>query len=151
MQVIKYECNDQLRCMRVDQLWLVKIAENPFAEGGMRIAYYGLMQYKDTWEKTVFKEYKKIDNGSNTKDKYLELLDCQTVAEYLAQEFNKLPAINNKTAIVKRIKFIMTKLVFQPLSGGKYRNLTMEKFIEGSYKKFSNNAGFVNYDDPSLT
>jgi len=88
MQVIKYECNDQLHCMKVDQLWLVKIAENPSAEGGMRIAYYVLMQYKDTWEKTVFKEYKKIDNGSNTKDKYLELLDCQTVAEYLAQEFN---------------------------------------------------------------
>jgi hypothetical protein len=27
----------------------------------------------------------------------------------------------------------------------------MERFIEGSYKKFSNNAGFVNFDDPALT
>ncbi len=27
----------------------------------------------------------------------------------------------------------------------------MERFIEGSYKKFSNNAGHVNYDDPGLT
>lgn len=99
----------------------------------------------------ILKEYKKIGHGLNTKDKYLELLDCQTVAEYLAQEFNKLPKIIDKTAVVKRIKFIMAKLIFQQLSTGKYRNLTMERFIEGSYKKFSNNAGFVNYDDPALT
>jgi hypothetical protein len=151
VQVIKYECNDQLHCEEVVQTWNIKIAENPFAEGGMRLAYYGLMQYKDKWEKVVLKEYKRIGNGSNTKDKYLELLDCQTVAEYLAQEFNKLPPITNSTAIVKKIKFIMTKLVFDRSSEGKHRNLTMERFIEGSYKKFSNNAGFVNFDDPALT
>jgi hypothetical protein len=112
VKVIKYECNDQLHCEEVVQWWFIKIAENPFVEGGMRLAYYGLIQYKGTWEKSVFKEYKKIGNGVNTKDKYLELLDCQTVADYLAQEFKNLPTINNKTAIVKRIKFIMTKLVF---------------------------------------
>jgi hypothetical protein len=151
VQVIKYECNDQLCCRRVDQQWYIKISENPFAEGGMRLAYYGVMQYKDTWEKIVFKEYKRIGSGANTKDKYLELLECQTIADYLAQEFNQLSQIMNRAAIVKKIKFIMTKLVFEPLRGGRYRNLTMEQFIEGSYKKFSNNAGFVNYDDPSMT
>ena len=151
VQVIKYECNDQLHCKRIDQQWYVKIAENPFAEGGMRLAYYGLMQYKDKWEKVVLKEYKRIGAGANTKEKYLELLECQTIADYLAQEFNQLPQLVNRSRIVKRIKFIMTKLVFERLPGGKYRNLTMEQFIEGSYKKFSNNAGFVNYDDPTMT
>jgi hypothetical protein len=151
MRVIKYECNHELCCEEVVQCWLIKIAKNPFAEGGMRVAYYGSIKYREDWEKAVFKEYKTIGNGSNTKDKYLELLDCQTVAEYLAQEFNNLPSIIDKTAVVKKIKFIMTKLVFQPLGHGKYRNMTMERFIEGSYKKFSNNAGYVNYDDPALT
>lgn len=151
MQVIKYECNDELCCKKVTQFWSVKIARNPFAEGGMRIAYYGLTQYKEDWEKTVLKEYKTIGNGSNKTEKYLELLDCQTVAEYLAKKFNKLPAIADRAPVVKKIKFIMTKLVFQPLPEERYRNMTMERFIEGSYKKFSNNAGYVNYDDPEFT
>jgi hypothetical protein len=151
MKVIKYECNHELCCKEVVQYWSLKIAKNPFAQGGMRIAYYGSMLYKEDWVKSVFKEYKTIGNGSNTKDKYLELLDCQTVAEYLAQEFNNLPEISDKTAVVKKIKFIMTKLVFQPLGDGNYRNMTMERFIEGSYKKFTNNAGYVNYDDPAST
>jgi myosin-heavy-chain kinase len=101
--------------------------------------------------KNIFKEYIRINSGANTKDKYLELLECQTAADYLAQKFNKLPTLANLTAVVKRIKFVMAKLVFEPLSEGKFRNLTMERFIEGSYKKFSNNAGFVNYDDPAIT
>ena len=45
----------------------------------------------------------------------------------------------------------MTKLVFAPIGENKYRNLTMERFIEGSYKKFNNNAGFVDLNDPSYT
>ena len=149
VQVIKYECNDQLQCKMVDQCWHIKIAENPFAKGGMRLAYYGLIQYKGKWEKTVFKEYKRIGNSANTKEKYLELLECQTIADYLAQEFNKLLQITNQTITVKKIKFIMAKLVLEPLDAGKYRYMTTERFIEGSYKKFSNNAGFVNYDDPA--
>lgn len=149
VQVIKYECNDQLRCEMVDQCWHIKIAENPFAEGGMRLAYYGLIQYKGKWEKTVFKEYKRIGSSANTKEKYLELLECQTIADYLAQEFNKLLQITNQTTSVKKIKFIMTKLVLEPLGAEKYRHMTTERFIEGSYKKFSNNTGFVNYDDPA--
>ena len=151
VQVVKYECNNQLHCEEVVQSWFIKIAQNPFAEGGMRLAYYGSMQYKDKWEKVVLKEYKRIGNGTNTKDKYLELLDCQTIADYLAQEFNKLPPIAKSTAVVKKIKFIMTKLVFDRSNEGKFRNLTLERFIEGSYKKFSNNAGYVNVDDPALT
>ena len=56
LQVIKYVCNDDLRCEEIEQSWNIKIAENPFAEGGMRLAYNGLMQYKGRWEKVVFKE-----------------------------------------------------------------------------------------------
>ena len=151
LQVIKYVCNDDLRCEEIEQSWIIKIAENPFAEGGMRLAYYGLMQYKGRWEKVVFKEYKHIDSGANTKDKYLQLLDCQAVAEYLAQKFNQLPELSNIKTVVKKIKFIMTKLAFDRSKDGKRRNLTQEKFIEGTYKKFSNNAGFVDYNDPSWT
>ena len=151
LQVIKYVCNDDLRCEEIEQSWNIKIAENPFAEGGMRLAYYGLMQYKGRWEKVVFKEYKHIDSGANTKDKYLQLLDCQTVAEYLAQKFNQLPELSNIKTVVKKIKFIMAKLAFDRSKDGKRRNLTQEKFIEGTYKKFSNNAGFVDYNDPSWT
>jgi hypothetical protein len=151
VQVVKYQCNNELHCKEVVQSCNIKIASNPFAQGGMRLAYHGLMQFKDNWGKVVFKEYKFTINEFNTKDKYLELLDCQTIADYLAQEFNKLPLITNATVIVKKIKFIMTKLVFDPIGEGKYRYLTMEQFIEGPYKKFSNNAGYVNIDDPALT
>ncbi|UJR38569.1 hypothetical protein I4U23_031235 [Adineta vaga] len=150
VRVVKYECNDQLKCVEVNQQWNIKIAAKPFAEGGMRLAYYGLMEYKDRHEKVVLKEYKQIDKRANIKDKYLEILDCQTIADYLAQQFNNLPSIKN-LIIVKKIKFIMLKLVFDRSDDGKHRNLTMERYIEGSYKKFSNNAGYINLDDPAFT
>ncbi|CAF1091974.1 unnamed protein product [Adineta steineri] len=152
VKVIKYECNATLRCKEVIQSLTLKVADNPFAEGALRLAYYGSMLFKGQWGKFVLKEYKSVTNGENTKEKYLEMLDCQTVADYLAQEFNKLSPINNSTAMIKKIKFIMTKLVFMPQGGeGKFRYYTMERFIEGAYKKFSNNIGYVNYQDPALT
>ena len=45
----------------------------------------------------------------------------------------------------------MLKLVFDRSIEGKHRNLTLERFIEGCYKKFSNNAGYINLDDPAYT
>ncbi|CAM4849858.1 unnamed protein product [Rotaria magnacalcarata] len=151
VKVIKYECNEQLQCTEVIQNWLVKIADNPFSEGALRLAYYGLNEYKNTWEKAVFKEFKRNNRGVNTKEKYLQDLDCQTVADYLALEFNKLPQLKGLTSYVKKIKFIMTKLVFMPIGPESYRNMSMERFIDGSYKKFSNNAGYVEYSDPAFT
>ncbi|CAF1506990.1 unnamed protein product, partial [Didymodactylos carnosus] len=109
VQVIRYECNEQLQCTPRTQSWHIKIAENPFSEGALRLAYYGLMQYKDHWEKVVLKEYKHTNRGANTKDKYLDVLDCQTIACYFALEFNEIPQLNNLTVYVKKIKFIMAK------------------------------------------
>ncbi|CAF1629561.1 unnamed protein product [Adineta ricciae] len=151
VQFLKYECNDRLRCEQTTQTGNIKINRNPFAQGAMRLAYYGLVLYKDRWEKVVFKQYKCLDNCVNIKDKYLELLDCQTIADYLAQEFNKISFLLNVTLIVKKIKFVTTILVFDPPNEGKYHFFTMERFIDGSYKKFSNNVGYVNYDDPAVT
>ncbi|CAF1185297.1 unnamed protein product [Adineta steineri] len=152
VQVVKYECNSDLNCEEMMQSKNIKIADSPFAEGALRLAYYGLLQYKDIWGKVVFKEYKGVTGGDNTKEMYLEMLDCQTVADYLAQEFNKVSPATNSTAMIKKIKFIMTKLVFVPQGNeGKFRYYTMERFIEGAYKKFSNNIGYVNHQDPALT
>ncbi|CAF3347746.1 unnamed protein product [Rotaria sp. Silwood2] len=150
-KVIKYECNAQLKCTEVAQQWSIKIATNPFSEGALRLAYYGLTKYKDEWEKVVLKEYKRTNRGTNKKDKYLEDLECQTVADYLAHKFNDLPQLREHSIFVKKIKFIMSKLAFVPLVPGKYRNMLMERFIKGSYKKYSNNAGFVELKDPAFT
>ncbi|CAF0919329.1 unnamed protein product [Adineta steineri] len=150
LKVIKYTCNEQLLCDKVKQQRSIKIAENPFAEGGMRLAYYGLSLYEEKCEKIVLKEFKHIGHGLNSKKAYLDLLDCQTIADYLARKFYRLPSVA-ASAVAKKINFIMTKLVVDKLSDGKNRNLTMERFIEGPYKKFSNNAGFVDYNDPALT
>ncbi|CAF1194625.1 unnamed protein product [Adineta ricciae] len=152
VQVIKYQCNDQLVCEQINESTNIKIAEKPFAEGAMRLAFYGLMQNKDKWEKVVLKKYKNIHNNIDMKEKYLELLDCQTIADHLAQEFNKLSlSTNESTSTIKKIKFIMTKLVFDPESEGNVHFFTIERFIDGSYKKFSNNAGYVNHEDPAVT
>ncbi|UJR38572.1 hypothetical protein I4U23_031238 [Adineta vaga] len=151
VQVIKYECNNELRCDEIIQSSNIKIAEKPFSEGAMRLAYFGLMQNKDKWDKVVLKKYKRINNDLNIKEKYLQLLDCQTIAEHLAQEFNKSSVLRDPTVSIKKIKFIMTKLVFDPLNEGKTHYFTIERFIDGAYKKFSNNAGYVNQDNPALT
>ncbi|CAF1383946.1 unnamed protein product, partial [Adineta ricciae] len=102
VQVVKFECDSQLSCTLIDQQWNIRIASNPFAEGGMRLAYYGLMRYKDREEKVVLKEYKQTDKKANIQEKYFDLLECQTIADFLAQEFNRLPSISNLT-IVKKI------------------------------------------------
>lgn len=151
VKVVKFDCNEQLQVNEINQRWNIKIAANPFDEGSLRLAYYGSMLYKDTWEKVVLKEYKCINRGANIKKKYLEALDCQTVAEYLAAKFNTLPKLKDLTNCVKKIKFILVKLIFEPIGPHQYRNMTMEKFIEGTYKKYSNNAGFVDLNDPSYT
>ncbi|UJR38571.1 hypothetical protein I4U23_031237 [Adineta vaga] len=151
VKFLKYECNNELRCEQMIQTGNIKIARNPFAQGAMRLAYYGLVLYKDRWEKVVFKQYKFIGNSLNIKDKYLEILDCQTIADHLAQEFNKYSLLINTSVIVKKIKFVTTILVSDPPNEGQYHFFTMERFIFGSYKKFSNNVGYVNQDDPALT
>lgn len=94
---------------RIPKSAKVKIAENPFAKGSERLAFYGLDQstyvkgptkgakgekkepvdVKQKNEKIVLKEYLHVGRGMNTAKRYELTNQMQTIASYLASEFTK--------------------------------------------------------------
>lgn len=67
---------------------LVQKAPNPFAEGGERFAFYG--RYLDDEMDVVLKEFKELGPGANCIERYMECLERQEIAGYLARKFNRI-------------------------------------------------------------
>jgi hypothetical protein len=67
------------------------IAPRPFAEGAMRLAYHAHdRSFKDQPPRAVVvKEFKRAGEAHNTLDKYMEQMEIQSAAAYLANAFNK--------------------------------------------------------------
>ncbi len=115
----------------------IKMAENPFAEGASRIAYYG---QDKSGRKIVLKEFK--DTLKNTLKHYQVLIETSVVSYYLGLKFNKAAE-----GVGKGISFIVPQLIEikdprkTPSKSTSY--FCIEPQIEGEYKKFTNNYGFV--------
>ena len=79
----------------------LKRAENPFAEGGQRISYHAKLVSTDRlnniggWEKVVMKRFKTLERRDRHQD-YLDLMETQYVAAFLATEFNKVSPRGSK-------------------------------------------------------
>ncbi len=122
----------------------IKFADRPFAEGASRICYYG----KDNFgRKVVLKEFK--DTMKNTFDHYKALVETSVVACYLADEFN-----THVYGFGSNVSFILPLLleIKDPLKTPSKSTsfLCYEPQIEGEYKKFNNNYGYVsgkNYNE----
>ena len=120
---------------------LIKMAENPFAEGVSRVAYYGQQK---SGGKIVLKEFK--DTAKNTLRYYQELIETSAVAYYLGKKFNKAAE-----GVGKGVSFILPQLIEikdpkkTPSKATSF--FCIEPQIEGEYKKFNNNYGFVSDED----
>ncbi len=120
----------------------IDIAPHPFAEGASRICYYGLERDGKTKRKVVLKEFQ--DTIKNSKEHYQVLIEISGIAYYLGMMFNK--HLGESV-----IDFILPSLVViddpaeTPSKSTDF--FSSEPQIEGEYKKFNNNFGFVHSDE----
>lgn len=114
----------------------IKIAADPFAEGKLRIAHYGVKEGDDGDGILVLKQFKYT--SENQFIRYKEQMEIQSVAISLASTFNSI-----KPAGTRDIHFAeVSTVAFN--EGEKKVHFAMERYISGKYIKFNNNAGFVN-------
>ncbi|XP_028404560.1 alpha-protein kinase vwkA-like [Dendronephthya gigantea] len=114
----------------------IKIAANPFAEGKLRIAYYGRYASEESGDSLVLKQFKYT--SENQFARYKEQMEIQSVAIALADKFNAI-----KPAGTRDVHFADVSIVTF-VQGEEKVHYAMEKYINGKYIKFNNNAGFVN-------
>ena len=103
----------------------------PFAEGSCRYVYHGYII--DTNTHVVLKE-----NMRDTSFKrYLENHHTHLTAMVYANHFNR-----EKPVTTESLQFVSPSLL-EIKENSKWRHFSVEPFIDGSYEKFNNNAGYV--------
>ena len=133
-----------LKDMKVDyetKIIDVYMMNEPFAKGSLRFAYAGSIGNK-LGDKKVFKESIFADEKYSTLDFMKESIECQIVAGYLAEEFEKVNPSK------KKIKFLDIGFI-RRIRDGKY--FSCEEYTDAEFIKFQNNAGFINTKDYSTT
>ncbi len=99
----------------------VKMSKDPFAEGGMRLAYFGievglcrlstLLSFEvaeGAKNKVVFKTFKHVDErtSGDGREDFLSFVEIQAISKHLAKEFNKM-----KPSEAKAVDFLDVKLI----------------------------------------
>uniref|UniRef100_A0A914PXJ8 Alpha-type protein kinase domain-containing protein n=1 Tax=Panagrolaimus davidi TaxID=227884 RepID=A0A914PXJ8_9BILA len=125
----------------------IKIALNPFAKGGDRLAYYGKSFTKNGIKDQIFKEYLSFNNKDNISINYKIPNEISTIASFFAQKFDK----KIKNAIGEdepRLSFLKIKniRIREKDENGKEKIRYMcaeNRFRDNDkFQKFTNNATF---------
>jgi len=128
----------------IDHKWeqkTIMMAEWPFAEGAQRISYKGYQGHKAI----VLKEFKHFGEGLDRRENYIEIMETQAVAAFLAKQFNK----SSPRSVAKSVNFLEVSVirVNEACGSSKYYNAEV---LLANYKtnfvKWNNNAGYVNED-----
>ena len=118
------------------EIWM---NSKPFARGATRYAYAALLKTQDNkLIRSVIKQPINKDTGSETEKliKALNLVENQTISCFLAKEFSKLfKTVDNSVSL----EFISAHMI--KIQGNYY---SIEDFVSGDFKKWTNNYGFVN-------
>ena len=113
----------------------IKLCSNPFAEGVGRLAYHALDV--TTNNRYVVKEFKRMGKKENSIKHYMQVYETQVTAAMYTSRFNLA-----KPAHVPQINFVSPGVLnFMEHDRPKY--YAIEPYIEGKYKKFNNNNGWV--------
>lgn len=117
----------------------IRLAANPFTKGSLRYAYAGLMNVgskkMEIFLNCVFKESISKLNFYNSLQFHKDMVEIQKISVYLANEFNKV------SGMCEKVKFVDVDLI---LINDKEAVYTVEEFVEGDFKKWTNNAGAIN-------
>ncbi|KAM9985766.1 hypothetical protein ACTFIZ_012401 [Dictyostelium cf. discoideum] len=126
--------------MKLNEITIsIKIAPNPFSQGACRLAYLGIDEHG---KKVVLKQSKFIGGRENSKKRYFESMECQTIAAKFALEFNKQLSL---TSSEHQITFTVAK-VLQMKHSEKPMYFGIETFINGEYQKYNSNCGWLKDD-----
>jgi hypothetical protein len=163
---ISYHMPKSIASLSLDLDWKLKeksgrrkiqISEHPFSKGADRLAYYGVeVAYQATTTRgvtvnsalsegnlVVLKEYIDSGKGVNTLANYMQEMEIQTVAAYLAQEFNKACAAVGVGSAATAVHFIKCHVAHLKDRASPVYFGMEARLRGGSYEKFSNNFGYT--------
>ena len=131
---------------------LMRRAKDPFAEGEMRLAYYGKLGMdnksllSDVKGDKVLKTFKKTRKSSSDRKNYLAQMEVSTIAHFLAEEYNK----HCRPSHCPEIRFLEVHIV-EVVDGTKeeerYCAEDQLPCAATAFTKFSNNTGYWNEDE----
>jgi len=124
----------------------IKIAPYPFAKGSLRFAFYGQFSSDDSpFVDVVFKELANTDPKSNTFIVYREHLEIQSIAQFLAEQFNieQQRLFRNFIPIV----YADADIVQQKVDPSKIYQV--ERRMHQEWRKWNNNSGGVSLSEYS--
>ena len=137
------QSNDEVLLGRPCERILLKYAPNPFAAGGLRLAYHA---YDDTNKKhVVLKMFKRTGERWSNPKRYMEVVVIEKLTTSYSEDFNR-----EKPPEVPEISFLTVDIVdFGTDQDFGSRWATIEEFVEGTYQKFNDNRGWVSFEkDP---
>jgi len=125
----------------------------PFSKGAMRYAFYMYDNFLN--QKLVAKiPFKFSSNEEKNLEDSRRDLETIAVCQYIADSFNEyiLNKIEDKTNLINFVRCFIYELK-NPIciSGLSVKIFQVENFIEGEYKKYNNNFGWVNKEQDELT
>ena len=120
----------------------IKIAPSPFSQGMARYAYYASVCNDGEWKLYIVKRFI-VASENEVISSFLEQNEQNKIAVFLANRWNK----TFKTK--QRIEYLEARIVELEISGKK-KYYNMEELAEGDWKKWSNNAGFIEVEPKQL-
>ncbi|EAR97192.2 MHCK/EF2 kinase domain protein (macronuclear) [Tetrahymena thermophila SB210] len=123
----------------------VRLSNLVFSEGAMRYAYHAKDLYLN--QKMVAKQYKKPEKQTKISIEEMKRdIISQIVCKYIVKEFNsKLVEIEKSEALI--LQFIDCYIYETTHPYNSSPRYYFEKYIDGTYEKFNNNAGYVSQTD----
>ena len=121
----------------------IKIAPHPFARGGVRAAYRALVLHKRVWKEYILKMF--LAPKNRTSEQYLDQLESNNVAKCLAKIFMTKTSVGKRAAkIGQHISFLESRAVRVTKEDGQIVWYNMEKVIDGTFDKWTDNIGYCN-------
>jgi Alpha-kinase family len=132
-----------------EKTMLMRRAKDPFAQGEMRLAYYGKLGVdEDSLDSSkgdkVLKSFKRKGKITSSRKNYLAQMEVSTISQFLAQECNK----TCRPAHCPEIRFLSVVVV--ETDDGSEERYCAEDLLPGAatgFTKFSNNTGYWNEDE----
>jgi hypothetical protein len=123
---------------------MIKRTSDPFAQGEQRLSFHGRrMNYSEggRHDPIILKEFKHMGSGRDRQGDYIEIMETQMVAAFLAKAFNKVSPRK-----VKKIDFLSVSVAVITKDDGAPRYYNVEPLLhdyKAKFKKWNNNCGFV--------
>lgn len=127
-------------------------APHPFAEGEIRLAYYGqLSRSRDVLDKAesamVMKSFKHVGPRLNDRTQYLKQMEVSNIAFFLANEYNRKVALRAGLGQVRFLQVCVAEEAATDKEESGNRRFCAEQLLPpGAFTKFSNNTGYWNED-----